>query len=207
MQHGDQRGALAGQRVFNLGRHLRIFLADDQRIGLQLLEHDAEGLEGDAAEMPLEFVVPQHGVFRQRVQDQHLVLAPDQGQGVAKCRIAQGHAAGGAGFFVHRVALPVDPGAEHNSLAVMLVSGGASINKKSEPPGSLLCAAQPGPAGTIRCNLSAFAQSQYFASRRTDEQLTWTADFLLWVGDHFAPLGNPADGAGHDEPNIRVQFS
>src|SRR5437899_2200160 len=37
------------------------------------------------------------------------------------------------------------------------------------------------------------------AGRRTDEQLARTADLLLRIGNHFIPLGDPADGTRHRE--------
>jgi len=47
--------------------------------------------------------------------------------------------------------------------------------------------------------LLAVFQRRHVAHCRADEQLAWAADLLLWVGDHFVPLGDSADGTGHGE--------
>ena len=61
----------------------------DQAVGLQLLQGGAEGLEGDAPDVPLHLIEPDHAEVHQRVENEHLVLPLDQGHGVVEAGLLQ----------------------------------------------------------------------------------------------------------------------
>jgi len=76
------------QRVFHLGRDLRIDRPDDQIVRLELLQVLAERLVRDLLQIALHLIKTDGLVLHQTIENDRLVLAGDQGQGIAvSCRI------------------------------------------------------------------------------------------------------------------------
>ena len=87
IQHGHQRFSSFRKRIFYLRRDLRILGADDQLVGLQLLEIRAESLVGNGFQLPLQLIESHRLKLHQAVKNDHLVLARDQRQRVGKAGV------------------------------------------------------------------------------------------------------------------------
>lgn len=75
LQHLHERRSPLRQRVFNLGRDLRILVARYEAVGLQLLQVLGERLVGNTFEIAL-YLIEAHGlIVHEAVEDHHLVLA------------------------------------------------------------------------------------------------------------------------------------